>query len=73
MSASNSIVKHIDEPIFVIKKLGRRPIPEEKRRVQFGTRIERLTLACLTKYAEDHKVALGRALDDIIQRTCPLD
>ncbi len=55
-----------NEDNFLNKKLGRRPMPVEKRRVQFGTRIEQKTLDSLTQYAEVKKIPLGRALDEIL-------
>lgn len=51
-----------------MKKLGRRPLPEDQRRVQFGTRIAPQTLAGLQAIAEDHDNNLGRALDAIIAK-----
>jgi hypothetical protein len=70
MHSSTDTIQQLDPNNFPLKKLGRRPIPEEKRRVQFGTRIERETLASLTKYAEANDIPLGRALDQIIKKSC---
>jgi hypothetical protein len=48
------------------KRLGRKPLPEDVRRVQFGTRIAPVTLHSLEAIAEKEKKNLGRIIDDLV-------
>jgi hypothetical protein len=48
------------------KKLGRRPLPEGQRRIQFGTRIAPATLDGLKAIAGSNGNNLGRVIDELV-------
>ena len=45
------------------KKLGRKPLPEEKKRMRIGCRISPGTMEFLSGRMEDQHVSMGKAID----------
>jgi hypothetical protein len=63
----SSVKQRIIHPLH--KQLGRRPLPDDKRRVQFGTRIAPTTLDGLKKIAESKgNMNYGRIIDELVSR-----
>ena len=66
MGKSNEMVDQMD--VTTVKRLGRRPLPEDKRRVQFGTRIAPSTLDGLKTLSEKKDNNFGRVIDDLVSQ-----